>query len=308
MFGLAPVTRTVVVYKGWISCPTYLSSSDSGGAASGFFICSAASSGWWTCPGAPCRPGPGCVRPAARRSSARRHRPAPCADRRWRPGIAAPARTRGRLPAGDFHRAVERRAGGVIGHGQRHVVRRNRLHQRGRQAHRIAVRPGLRYAAEEFEELGRMHDGVRHLAFPDQIFLGDLAAEVAAFGQQLGAHHRQGDMVLHARFGFGFEQVAAGGGEEGQHVVVREGGRVGHVDHHVGAGQHGGQAFAGNGVDAGVGRGGNGVVAALLQDLDGFAADQAGAANNDDFHNKAPVFALRAAEGPGRGHRVQGSV
>src|SRR5213593_1831278 len=43
-------------------------------------------------------------------------------------------------------------------------------------------------------------------------------------------------------------------------------------------------AIAGDGVDAGIGRGGDDLVAALAQNGDGLRADQAGAADDDDLH------------------------
>jgi hypothetical protein len=43
-------------------------------------------------------------------------------------------------------------------------------------------------------------------------------------------------------------------------------------------------AFAGDGVDAAIGRGSKDLVAALAQNGDGLRADQAGAADDDDLH------------------------
>ena len=91
-------------------------------------------------------------------------------------------------------------------------------------------------------------------------------------------------MVLHARGGFGREQVAARGLEEVEHGLVFERGRIGHVDHHLRARERFDQAFAGERVDARLGRGRHGLVAALLKKLDELAADEAGAADDNDFH------------------------
>src|SRR5260221_10548948 len=44
------------------------------------------------------------------------------------------------------------------------------------------------------------------------------------------------------------------------------------------------EALAGDGVDAGIGRGGDDLVAAPAQNGDGLRADQAGAADDDDLH------------------------
>src|SRR6516164_4321315 len=60
--------------------------------------------------------------------------------------------------------------------------------------------------------------------------------------------------------------------------------RVGEVDHHLRAGHGLFEALAGDGVDAGIGRGDDDLVAALAQNGDGLRADQAGAADDDDLH------------------------
>src|SRR5215470_14849106 len=86
------------------------------------------------------------------------------------------------------------------------------------------------------------------------------------------------------------EKVAAGGLEEFQHRLVFKRGRVGEVDHHLRAGHGLGEALAGDGVDAGIGRGGDDLVAALAQDGDCLRPDQAGTADNDDLHVPFPLF------------------
>src|SRR6266403_1856004 len=58
----------------------------------------------------------------------------------------------------------------------------------------------------------------------------------------------------------------------------------GEFDHHLRAGHGLFEALAGDGVDAGIGRGGDDLVAALAQNGDGLRADQAGAADDDDLH------------------------
>src|SRR6185295_2395364 len=44
------------------------------------------------------------------------------------------------------------------------------------------------------------------------------------------------------------------------------------------------ETLAGDGIDAGIGRGGDDLVAAPAQDGDGLRADQAGTADDDDLH------------------------
>ena len=82
----------------------------------------------------------------------------------------------------------------------------------------------------------------------------------------------------------GGEEVAGRGPEEVHHRVVLERRRVGHVDDHVGAVERVGQALAGERVDAGVGDGGDGLVAVLAELGDELGADESGAADDDDLH------------------------
>ena len=95
-------------------------------------------------------------------------------------------------------------------------------------------------------------------------------------------------MVPNAGCGLRREKVATGGLEEFQHRLVFKRGRVGEVDHYLRAGHGLFEALAGDGVDAGIGRGGDGFVAALAQNGDGLRADQAGAADDDDLHMRSP--------------------
>src|SRR6516225_11295326 len=62
--------------------------------------------------------------------------------------------------------------------------------------------------------------------------------------------------------------------------------RVGEVDHHLRAGHGLFEALAGDGVDAGIGRGSDDLVAALTQNGDGLRADQASTADNYDLHSE----------------------
>src|SRR6185437_7657231 len=96
-------------------------------------------------------------------------------------------------------------------------------------------------------------------------------------------------MVADARGGLRRKKVAAGGFEEFQHRLVLERGRIGEVDHHLRAGERLFQPLAGDRVDAAFGRGGDDVVAALAQNGDRLRADQAGAADDDDFHGLTSV-------------------
>src|SRR5438132_13385237 len=95
-------------------------------------------------------------------------------------------------------------------------------------------------------------------------------------------------MMPDAGCGLRREKVAAGSLEEFQHRLVLKRGRVGEVDHHLRAGHGLFEALAGDGVDAGSGRGGDDLVAAVAQNGDGLRADQAGAADNDDLHSEPP--------------------
>ncbi|MNI31696.1 hypothetical protein D3C73_855850 [compost metagenome] len=184
------------------------------------------------------------------------------------------------LRAGDFHRAVHRRAQGGVRHGQRHIVRRNRLHIGRREPYFIALRARLHDAAQELKELRAVHDGVRNTPGFNQIFLRDLAAKVPAFRQAMRAHHRQRNMVAHAGPGFGRQQVAPRGLEERQHRRVFKRWRVGHVNHRVHARQRIVQALAGHRIHARGGRSRNGLMATLDKQFDEFGADQAGTAND----------------------------
>ena len=87
--------------------------------------------------------------------------------------------------------------------------------------------------------------------------------------------------------------------EELQHRPVFEGGRVGEVDHHLRADQGLFEAGAGDGVDAGIGRGGGDLVTALTQNEDSLGANQAGAANDEYLHGL--TFLVREVRGPSEG-------
>src|SRR6185369_13699266 len=80
------------------------------------------------------------------------------------------------------------------------------------------------------------------------------------------------------------------------------------VDHHLRAGHGIFDALAGNGVDAGIGRGGDDLVAALAQNGDGLRADQAGAADDHDLHwnlpGRSPPAAVCDGCAASRGQRV----
>ncbi|MNW04602.1 hypothetical protein D3C71_2007110 [compost metagenome] len=92
-------------------------------------------------------------------------------------------------------------------------------------------------------------------------------------------------MVAHAGPGLGSQQIAARGLEELQHGLVFEGRRVRDIDHDADAGQRFVQPFAGDRVHAGRGRRGDGLMAALVEQFDEFGADQARAADDQDFHD-----------------------
>jgi hypothetical protein len=76
-----------------------------------------------------------------------------------------------------------------------------------RQMHLIADHGNVRQALEEFKELRRVNDGVGDRGFCDQFLLGDLGAEVAAFGKLLRPHDRQRNVMSHACGRFMSEEV-----------------------------------------------------------------------------------------------------
>src|ERR1700741_3371562 len=91
-------------------------------------------------------------------------------------------------------------------------------------------------------------------------------------------------MVPDAGCGLRRKKVEPGSLKKLQHRLVFPGGRVGEVDHHLRAGQGLFEPLAGDGVDAGIRRSGDDLMAAPAQNGDGLRADQAGAADDDDLH------------------------
>src|SRR6516165_10427312 len=84
------------------------------------------------------------------------------------------------------------------------------------------------------------------------------------------------------------EKVALRSLEELQHRLVFKGGRISEIGHSLRAGQGLFWPFASEGVDAGIWRGRDALVAAGAQDCDGLRSDQASAANDDDLHVPSP--------------------
>ncbi len=150
--------------------------------------------------------------------------------------------------------------------------------------HRVADGSRLGDAAQELHELGRVHDRIGNAAGLDQLLLGELAAEITAFLQPLGADDRKRDMMFDARRLFGRKQVAAGGLEEREHRLALERGRIGKIDDDVATGKRLSEAFARDRVHAGIRGGGDHLVALLSQALDRLGADKARSADDDDFH------------------------
>ena len=72
-------------------------------------------------------------------------------------------------------------------------------------------------------------------------------------GQAVDPDDRQHHIVANPGCGLGVEEVVAGGREERHDLVVGERGRVGDVEHDIGAGDGLGDAFSRDGVDAGRG-------------------------------------------------------
>src|SRR6185295_3075696 len=81
--------------------------------------------------------------------------------------------------------------------------------------------------------------------------------------------------------------------EEFQHRFVLPRRRIRQVDDNLSADKRFRQSLTSDGVDAGIGRGGEGLVAALAQNGNGLRADQAGAANDDDLHMRSPSVVAR---------------
>jgi hypothetical protein len=101
----------------------------------------------------------------------------------------------------------------------------------------------------------------------------------------LGAHHRECDVVLDPGGLLGSGEVARGFFEEIEHGGIFERGRVGNVDHHVGALQGSLQAFPGHRVDPRFRRGGQDIMPILAQPFAELGADQPGSADHDNFHD-----------------------
>ena len=105
-------------------------------------------------------------------------------------------------------------------------------------------------------------------------------ARAAGVISRFNAYH--GSTVAGASLGG--QQVAPRGLEEFQHGPVFERRRVGHVDHGLDPDQRRVQARAGDRVDAGRGRRGDSVMAPFDEQFDELGADQARAADDQDFH------------------------
>ena len=197
---------------------------------------------------------------------------------------AGEAVERDRLRPGDLDGAVDRPGERQFGEHGSDVVGRDRLQQGRRQADDVAVGCRLDDAVGEFEELRRAQDRVGNAGRLDEVFLRHLGAQVAAVGQPVGTDDRQGEMVPHAGHLFGGKQVAAGGLEELHHGLVGEVGRVGDVDDDIGADKCLGEAFAGDGVDARIGRRREHRMAGFAQPVDDIRSDEASASDDDELH------------------------
>lgn len=112
------------------------------------------------------------------------------------------------LRPGDIDNAIYRRGHRAIGHGVRDV-RRDGPDQCGRESYGLALRGGLRDAAEKFRELRRPDDRVGNAGIPNQRLLGHLGAEVAALREPVGANHGRRDVMADACRLLGCGQIAA---------------------------------------------------------------------------------------------------
>ncbi|MNY32492.1 hypothetical protein D3C86_1667120 [compost metagenome] len=121
------------------------------------------------------------------------------------------------------------------------------------------------------------------------MFLGHLRPEVAAVEHPFGPDHAQRNMVFDAVDFLRRQQVVPGRFKKVQRRMVFERRRVGYVDHHVGIVQRIEQSCTTDDVDAGTGGRRQGFVPQRLQVVAQLAADQASAADDDDFHGRSSV-------------------
>ncbi|MNT50563.1 hypothetical protein D3C72_1874890 [compost metagenome] len=91
-------------------------------------------------------------------------------------------------------------------------------------------------------------------------------------------------------------EVTSGCLEEIQHGGVFERRRVRHVDDDIGTFERLLQAFAGDGIDAGIRRGRKDVMAPLTQVVAELGSDQAGSANDYDLHICASLWVGAAGD------------
>jgi hypothetical protein len=90
--------------------------------------------------------------------------------------------------------------------------------------------------------------------------------------------------MLNPGLNFLVVQISGQGAEEVCGCIFLVGGRIRHVDYHVGARQYLGQSVSGGGVVAGRRRGGYGIVAVVGQASHQLGALETGASNDDDSH------------------------
>jgi hypothetical protein len=110
------------------------------------------------------------------------------------------------------------------------------------------------------------------------------ARKIAACGKAVGADDREREMVPHAGGRLGGKEIAAGRLEELEDRLVLEGGRICQVDDDLCACKRLAQSLAGDGVDAGVGRGGHDLVALLAKPVHELRPDESGASDDDSLH------------------------
>src|SRR5215470_1754091 len=200
------------------------------------------------------------------------------------------------LRASDFDRAVNRRCDRDIGERRCHVLRRDRLDQRRRQADLLADGGRLGNATDKLEELRGTQDGVGNAGRLDQAFLRDLRPEIAIVGKPFATNERQGNMVAHAGSSFRSQQVTARCLEKLEDCLVFPYRRVGHIDDDFGAVERFGQTLAGDGVYARVGGGWEHIMAAVAEVLHKFRSDEAGASDDDDLHGFVPFLSTAAVD------------
>src|SRR5690606_32235733 len=113
--------------------------------------------------------------------------------------------------------------------------------------------------------------------------------------EAFGSDDRQRDVMPHSRRRFGSKQIAPGSREEFHDGPILKRRRIRHVDYGVSAFDGSRETLAGDGIDAGIWRGCDDIVALRTQEFDDASSNEAGASDDDMFHDIAfrDDYALR---------------